>query len=92
MCRGSGKDLEKMKEKHLTNHQHNLQLLVIEIYNAKNNISPEFIKDVFTENRSNYNLRSDNHLQFPKVITTRYGTENIMYRGYFLWSSLPKKF
>ena len=25
------------------------------------------------------------------MVTTKYGTENVMYRGYILWSSLPKE-
>ena len=58
VCRGSGRELERMKEKHLSSHQHNLQLLMIEIYQAKNNFSPEFLKDVFFENRRNYKLRT----------------------------------
>jgi len=49
------------------------------------------MKDVLFENPNNYNLRSDNHLQLPKVMTKLYGTENILYRGYLLWSSLPKE-
>ena len=64
---------------------------MIEVYKAKHNISPEFMKDVFFENHNNYNLRSDNHLRLPKIVTTKYGTENVMYRGYILWSSLPKE-
>ena len=63
---------------------------MIEIYKAKHNISPEFMKGVFFENHNNYNPRSDNHLRLPKIVTTKYGTENVMYRGYILWSSLPK--
>lgn len=64
---------------------------MIEIYKAKSNFSPEFMRGVFFENRRNYNLRSDIHMQLPKVVTTRYGAENITYRGYLLWSSLPKE-
>ena len=62
VCRGSGRELEKMKEmkeNNLTSQQRNLQLLMIEIFKAKNNLNPEFMKDVFFENRRNYNLRND---------------------------------
>ena len=91
VCRDSGRKLELERGKTLSNHQRNLQLLMIEVYKAKHNISPEFMKDVFFENHNNYNLRSDNHLRLPKIVTTKYGTENVMYRGYILWSSLPKE-
>ena len=90
VCKDSGRELEVEREKNLSNHQRNLQLLMIEIYKVKHNISPEFMKDVFFEIHNNYNLQSDNHLRLPKIVTTKYGTENVMYRGYILWSSLPK--
>ena len=38
-----------LKKKHEPIHQHNLQLLVIEIFNAKNNLNQTFIKNIFTE-------------------------------------------
>ena len=47
VCRDSGRKVEKMKEKHLTSPQRNLQLLMIEIYKAKKNLSPEFMKHIF---------------------------------------------
>ena len=90
VCKDSGRELEVEREKNLSNHQRNLQLLMIGIYKAKHNISPEFMKDVFFENHNNYNLRSDNHLRLPKMVTTKYDTKDVMYRGYILWSSLPK--
>ena len=90
VCRDNGKELEVEREENLSNHQRNLQLLMIEIYKAKHNISPEFMKGVFFENHNNYNLRGDNHLRLPNIVTTKYGTEDVMYRGYILWSSLPK--
>ena len=51
--------------------------------------NPTFMKDIFAERDNYYSLRNINHLQLPKVRTTIYGTENIQYRGCFLWSSLP---
>ena len=87
-CNGSGNNSEDNSEnnsvnnycnpnKSLTIHQRNLQLLMIEIFKTKNNLNPTFMKDVFTEKNSYYNLRNPTHLQLPKVRTTIYGTENI---------------
>ena len=90
VCIVGGRELEVKREKNLSTHQRNLQLLMVEIYKAKHSISPEFMKDVFFENHNKYNLRSDNHLRLPKIVTTKYGTDDVMYRGYILWSSLPK--
>ena len=49
VCKDSGRELEVEREKNLSNHQRNLQLLMIEIYKAKHNISPEFMKDLFSK-------------------------------------------
>ena len=75
---------------HSTNHQRNLPLLMMEIYIAKSNLSPEFTKMFLFENCTNYNRRNDDHLQFPKVMAKRCGEENIC-RGYILFCSLPKE-
>ena len=85
-CKDSGSN---PVNKSLTIHQRNLQLLAIEIFKTKNNINPTFMKDVFAEKYNYYSLHNSNHLQLPKARTTIYGTENIQFRGYSLWSSLP---
>ena len=36
VCKGSELKIEKLKEIYVTIHQHNLQLLIVEILNAKN--------------------------------------------------------
>ena len=47
--------LDKLKEKYMTIHQHNLQLLMVEIFKTKNNLNPTFMKDIFTERDVQYN-------------------------------------
>ena len=89
VCKDSKSELEKLKKKYGTIHQHNLQLLMIEIFKTKNSLNPTFMKNIFTERNIPYSLRSENHLRLPKVIkTTTHGIENIQYRGCHLWSSL----
>ena len=75
----------------MTVHQHNLQLLLVEVFKAKNNLYPTFMKDIFTERHVQYDLRSKNHLQLPNIETEKYGFENIQYLGHHLWASLPEK-
>ena len=64
---------------------------MIEIFKTKNNLNPTFMKSIFTERNIPYSLRSENHLQLPKVKTGTHGIENIQYRGCHLWSSLPRE-
>ena len=83
--------LADLKKKYGTIHQHNLQLLMIEIFKTKNNLNLTFMKKILIERDIQYNLRNGNHLGLPKVNTTSYGIENIQYRGHHLWSSLPRE-
>ena len=85
-CNASGNNFVN---KSLTIHQRNLQLLMTEIFKTKNNVNPIFMKDIFAIKNSYYSLRNPNNLQLPKIRTTKYGTENIQFRGCSVWSSLP---
>ena len=73
-------------------HVKNLQLLMTEIYKTKSGLSPPFMKDIFAERNSGYNLRHGNDSQLPKVHTTTHGIETISFLGNRLWSTLPNIF
>ena len=72
VCKDSESELEKLKKKYGTIYQHNLQLLMIEIFKTKINLNPTFKKKLFTEGNSPYSLRNENRLRLPKVKTTTY--------------------
>ena len=91
VCKDSESELAVLKEQYGTIHQHNLQLLMIEILKTKNDLNPTFMKKILTEREIQYNLRNKNHLRLPKVNTTSYGIEYIQYRGHHLWASLPRE-
>ena len=88
VSKGSELKLKQIKEKSITIHQHNLQLLMVEIFKTKNNLNSTFMKNVFTKRDVQYNLNSKNHLQLPNIRTAKYGIENIQYIGHDLWASL----
>ena len=69
VCKDSESELVKLKKQYVTIHQHNLQLLMIEMFKTKNNLNPTFMKNIFTERNVNYSLRNENHLQLPKIKT-----------------------
>ena len=60
-----------------------------EIYKNRSGLSPPFMKDIFADWNTGYNLRHGNDLQLPKVHTTTYGIETISFLGHKLWSTLP---
>ena len=62
-------------------HVKNLQLLMTKIYKAKSGLSPPFMKDIFAERNTGYNLRHGNDSQLPKVHATTYGIETISFLG-----------
>ena len=70
-------------------HQHNLQLLMIEIYKTKYSLNPTFMREVLAESNNQHNLRNENHLRLSVAQTTTYKLENIEYRGRLLWSTSP---
>ena len=89
VCKGSETECESPLKRTLTTHQHNLQLLMTEIYKTKHSLNPTFMRDVFAERNNQHNLRNENHLRLPVAKTTTYGLETSEYRGYLLWSTLP---
>ena len=65
------------KDKSVSIHQRNLQILVIEIYKTRNDLGPEIMKDIFHSVQKPYNLRNDSTLQRRRNRTVYFGTENI---------------
>ena len=49
VCEGIETGHEKLMNKTLTTHQHNLQLQMTEIYKTKHRLNPSFLKGIFTE-------------------------------------------
>ena len=70
-------------------HVKNLQLLMIEIYKIRSGLSPPFMKDIFPDRNTGYDLRHGNNSQRPKVHTITYGIETISFLGNRLWSTIP---
>ena len=69
-------------------HVKNVQLLMTDIYKTRSGLSPPFMKDIFAERNTGYDLRHGNDSQLPKVHTTTYGIETISFLGNRLWSTL----
>ena len=75
----------------LTIHQRNLQVLVTEIFNVKNNLSPEILKQVFDFQQPYYKLRSEIS-QFRRENTkiTHYGIQSVKFLGPEIWAMVPQ--
>ena len=74
----------------VTVHQKNLQVLVTEIYNVKNGIAPEIMKDIFELKNLSYNLRSAcNQFRRENIKTVHYGLQSVRYLGPKIWELVP---
>ena len=76
----------------ITNHMHNIHLLVIEMFKAKNKIGPSLLSDIFSP--SDYtgpNLRSSKFFKRTKIVSSKFGLNSLRDLGIKLWNLLPKK-
>ena len=76
-------------DKSFTIHHRNLQRLAIEMYKVKNNISQNFMQNVFPRNSNPYNLRNNSEFRSSNIHSVYNGTETISYRGPKTWSLIP---
>ena len=60
-------------------HTRNNQLLATEMYKVYNNISSDFICEIFPKSNVAYNLRNKQDIKIPAVNTVFWGTETLRY-------------
>ena len=73
-------------------HKRNLQMLMIEVYKAVQNVNPNFMKKIFVQNDITHNLRNNLPMCVPITRTTRYGIESLSFLGCKLWNNLREEF
>ena len=65
------------KDKSVTIHQRNLQLLATEIFKTKNELNRKIMEEIFTFKNVDYNLRNNTSLKIGNFKTVYYGTESL---------------
>ena len=78
-----------LKDNSVTVHTRNIQLLATEMYKVRNNISPDYIREIFPISNSAYNTRVPNTFKRPSVKTVAWGTETLRNLGPKIWDLLP---
>ena len=81
-----------LKDKSVTIHARNLQVLVTEMFKNKLGISPVIMNDIFQSRECSYNLRNKREYKQHCVKTVHYGTESISFLGPKLWAILPQEY
>ena len=75
----------------VTVHHKNVQVLVTEIFEVKNNLAPNIMKDAFELKKPPYNLQSEsNYFTLRNVKTTYYGLLSIKHLVPQIWELAPK--
>ncbi len=65
-----------------------LRTIVTEVYKAINNMSPEFLQDLFVIKANVHDLRDNNKMKLYKFKTITYGKHSIKYVAGILWNSI----
>ena len=78
-----------IKDKSVTIHNRNLQLLVTEVYKFLNGISPKIMGGVFELNLHNHELRSGVSFKSHNIKTVNYGQQSISYLAPRIWNQVP---
>ena len=67
------------KDKSVTVHQRNLQILATEMYKILNGLSPDIMQDIFETKSNYYNTRNAPAFFSRNIKTVRYGLQTISY-------------
>ena len=79
------------KDSSVSIHIRNLQVLVTEIFKARNNLSPSIVKNIFKTTEPAYSLRREIIFGSRKIQTQRQGMESLTYLGPKIWSQVSNE-
>ena len=74
------------EDKSLCFHHRNIHQVAIEMYKVKNDLSPPFMKDLFSE--VDRNTRSGNTFYRPKVSSVKKGDRSLRNFGPVVWNTM----
>ena len=78
------------KDKSLSIHDRNLQLLAVEMYKALHEPISSISSSIFEKGKkAPYYLRYPRSFKIPRIKTSNYGTDSISYIGPKLWERVP---
>ena len=70
-------------------HHRNIHVLAIELFKLKNDLSPDFLNQVFERNEQNFLGRHSTYFKSRKISSTLHGSESLSYLGPRIWELLP---
>ena len=75
----------------LSFHHRNIHLVAIEVYKAKNNLSPPFMKEIFVSSKTR-ETRAGDKIARPNINKVNSGERTLSNFGAIIWNTMiPKK-
>ena len=84
----SFKDLLK-EDNSVCIHHRNIQILAVELFKVKENLSIALMSDIFPTRVLNYNLRSQTDFLRNTFNTTKFGLNSLKHFAKKVWSMMP---
>ena len=72
-------------------HHRNIQYLAIELYKAKQGISPSFVGNIFEKNTGSFSGRNTTFFKSRKIKSTLHGSESLSFLGPKIWELIPSE-
>ena len=69
------------KDKYVSVHHKNIQVLTTEIYKTVNGLAPTIMNSIFEIKNIEYNLRNKNNFKSRRINSVRYGIDSLTYLG-----------
>ena len=79
------------KDNSVSIHYRNIQLLCIEIFKVRHQLSPDIMNNVFKFKQSMYNLRRKTIFESSNIRTEHFGIETLSYLGSKIWEQVPEE-
>ena len=67
------------KDKYVSVHHKNIQVLTTEIYKTVNGLAPTIMNSIFEIKNIEYNLRNKNNFKSRRINSVRYGIDSLTY-------------
>ena len=74
------------KDKSVSVHHKNIQVLATEIYKTVNGLAPTIKNSIFEIKNIEYNLRNKNNFKSRRINSVRYGIDSLTYLGPKIWN------
>ena len=78
------------KDKYVSVHHKNIQVLATEIYKAVTGLAPTIMNSIFGIKNIEYNLRNKNNFKSRRINSIRYSIDSLTYLGPKIWNIVPE--